>query len=143
MAAASRSISTANRRSGPLPSGTSCVADRPCRRYGRRGVENRLRRSRTHRKRYDVLAELVLAMGWTQASKVAQDFGNALMWLLLRALDKALATHVAELGRRLGPSVDLPPPLVLSSSAARSLLRKPRRGIVLVARDRGSLGIEA
>jgi len=50
-----------------------------------------------HRKRYDVLAELVLAMGWTQASKVAQDFGNALMWLLLRALDKALAPHVAEL----------------------------------------------
>jgi len=50
-----------------------------------------------HRKRYDVLAELVLAMGWTQASKVAQDFGNALMWLLLRALDKALAPHIAEL----------------------------------------------
>jgi hypothetical protein len=50
-----------------------------------------------HRKRYDVLAELVLAMGWTQASKIAQDFGNALMWLLLRAVDTALAPHVAEL----------------------------------------------
>ena len=49
------------------------------------------------RTRLDVLLELVLAMGWTQASKVAQDFGNALMWLLLRAVDKALVPHINEL----------------------------------------------
>jgi hypothetical protein len=36
-------------------------------------------------------------MGWTQASKVAQDFANALMWLLLRAVDEALAPHIIEL----------------------------------------------
>jgi hypothetical protein len=52
---------------------------------------------KAHRTLYDVLAELVLAMGWTQASKVAQDFGNALMWLLLRAVDAALAPHISEL----------------------------------------------
>ena len=52
---------------------------------------------KAHRTLYDVLAELVLAMGWTQASKVAQDLGNALMWLLLRAVDAALAPHVTEL----------------------------------------------
>ena len=49
------------------------------------------------RTRLDVLLELVLAMGWTQASKVAQDFANALMWLLLRAVDEALAPHIIEL----------------------------------------------
>ena len=49
------------------------------------------------RTRLDVLIELVLAMGWTQASKVAQDFANALMWLLLRAVDEALAPHIIEL----------------------------------------------
>ena len=49
------------------------------------------------RTRLDVLSELVLAMGWTQASKIAQDFGNALMWLLLLAVDVALAPHIAEL----------------------------------------------
>ena len=52
---------------------------------------------RASRTRLDVLLELVLAMGWTQASKIAQDFANALMWLLLRSVDKALAPHVAEL----------------------------------------------
>jgi hypothetical protein len=49
------------------------------------------------RTRLDVLLELVLAMGWTQASKIAQDFANALMWLLLHAVDVALAPHIAEL----------------------------------------------
>ena len=57
------------------------------------------------RTRLDVLLELVLAMGWTQASKIAQDFANALMWLLLRSVDEALAPHIAEL-RKLSADFD-------------------------------------
>ena len=63
------------------------------------------RRGKASRTRLDVLLELVLAMGWTQASKVAQDFANALMWLLLRSVDEALAPHIAEL-REMGADFD-------------------------------------
>ena len=60
-------------------------------------VPARVAPGKASRSRLDVLLELVLAMGWTQASKVAQDFGNALMWMLLRAVDDALVPHITEL----------------------------------------------
>eukprot|EP00965_Chrysotila_dentata_P040399 1340585-Pleurochrysis_carterae.AAC.1 len=42
-----------------------------------------------------VLLELVMAMGWTRASGIAQDAGNCLMRTLLLLVDDELSSHVA------------------------------------------------
>ena len=44
-----------------------------------------------HASLMDMLTELVMSMGWTRASMIAQDLANALMWILLRDTDVANA----------------------------------------------------
>lgn len=43
----------------------------------------------------DVLVELVMAMGWTRASLIAQDVANALIWRLHADTNERLDTYAA------------------------------------------------
>ena len=45
----------------------------------------------------DWMLELVMAMGWTRASLVAQDLANALVWRLMRDTDAASEAYVARM----------------------------------------------
>lgn len=52
-----------------------------------------------------VLHELVMSMGWTRASLIAQELADAIIWKLLRLVDSAIAEYV-ETRRRAQPAFD-------------------------------------
>ena len=60
-------------------------------------VPSRARGGGAHPSELDSLLELVMSMGWTRASLIAQDLANALVWKLLRLVDKELEGHVRRL----------------------------------------------
>ena len=69
------------------------------------GVPARKAGGGAHRAILDVIHELVMAMGWTRASQVAQDLANALIWKLYQLVNAACEPLVAE-ARRLSPEFE-------------------------------------
>lgn len=60
------------------------------------GMQARAAQGGTHPEVLDLLAELVMAMGWTCASLIAQDVASALVRRLGKHVSELLRAHVGE-----------------------------------------------
>lgn len=68
-------------------------------------VRARQRQSGVHPEVLDVLVELVMAMGCTRVSLIAQDVANALVWRLNQGINARLSSYVAK-ARSARPAYD-------------------------------------